>query len=66
MFFFVVSPLIFDIIKNYLPIRLRDFMVKFISFNRKISVPFVILSFICIIFSLLLVILALAIIIYFK
>ena len=41
MFFFVVSPLLFDAIKDHLPIKLKNFMIKFININRKISVPFV-------------------------
>ena len=66
MFFFVVSPLLFDTIKDIFPIKVKNYMVKFISFNRKISVPFVILSFIIIIMCLSVVILALAIIVYFN
>jgi hypothetical protein len=66
LFIFVISPLIFDLIKDHLPIKVKDFMVKFISFNRKLSVPFVILGFIVIIVCSLAIILALSIIVYFR
>jgi len=66
IFFFIVSPLIFDAIKDILPIKIKNFMVRFININRKISVPFVILGFICIIIPVLVIILALAVIVYFN
>jgi hypothetical protein len=66
IFSFVVSPLIFDTIKDILPLKIKNFLVKFININRKISVPFVIMNFIITIFILLLVIFSLSTIIIFK
>jgi hypothetical protein len=66
MFLFVVSPLLFETIKEYLPIKIKNLMVKLIKFNRIITVPFIILSFVIIIVCSLVVILALAVILYFK
>jgi hypothetical protein len=66
IFIFIVSPLMFDAIKDHLPIKVKNFMIKFISINRKVSVPFVILCFIVIVCSLSLVIAALGIIVYFN
>jgi hypothetical protein len=53
---FILAPSIFNAIKDILPIRVQTFLIKLININRKISVPFVILSSIMVIFSLLLVI----------
>jgi hypothetical protein len=66
IFIFVVSPLIFDIIKNHLPLRLREFIIRYMNFNRKISIPFIILGFIVIVVCVLVVILALVVIVYFR
>ena len=52
IFVFVVSPLIIDLMKDHLPLRLKTYLLKFVEFNRKISIPFVIFSFIMIIFIL--------------
>jgi len=53
---FIVAPSIFDIIKDYLPIKVKEFLIKYISINRKISIPFVILCSIFMAFTLLFVI----------
>src|SRR5215471_1440975 len=66
MFFFMISPALFNTIKDILPIKIKNFMVKFININRIISVPFVILSFICIIIGLSCTILNLSILFIFK
>lgn len=66
IFSFVVAPSIFDTIKDILPIKLKNFFIKFININRKISVPFVILSFIMIILTLFFVIFFLSIAVIFK
>jgi len=66
IFFFIVAPSIFDTVKDYLPIRFKNYMVKFININRKISVPFVILSFIMIVIGLSFAIFFLSIAVIFK
>jgi hypothetical protein len=64
IFFFVISPSLFDAIKNILPLKLKHFMVKFININRALSVPFIILSFLLLLFCLLLAIFLLTIMVY--
>ena len=64
IFSFILAPSIFDVIKDLLPIKIKNLMVKFISINRKISVPFVILSAIMLIFCLLVVIIFLTTMVY--
>ena len=66
IFIFMVSPSIFDAIKDILPIKIKTTIVKYIKFNRVISVPFVILSFIMVILLLLIVIFSLTVLVYFK
>jgi hypothetical protein len=66
IFSYIISPSIFDAIKDILPIKIKNFMIKFINVNRKLSIPFVILSFIMVIICLLVAILALSVIIYFN
>jgi hypothetical protein len=50
---FIIAPSIFDAIKDHLHIRIKEFLIKFININRKLSVPFVILSFLLLVFSIL-------------
>jgi len=66
LFFFVVSPSIFNTIKDILPIKVKEYLISYINFNRKISVPFVIIGFICIVICWFIVIISLGIIIYLK
>jgi len=66
IFSFVIAPSIFDAIKDILPIRIKDYLTKLININRKVSVPFVILSFIMLIFGLFFAVLFLSIVFLFK
>jgi len=66
IFSFVIAPSIFDAIKDILPIRIKDYLIKLININRKVSVPFVILSFIMLIIGLLFVLFFLSIAVIFK
>jgi predicted PurR-regulated permease PerM len=52
IFFFIVAPSILDAVKDILPGRLKEFLIKFVNVNRRISVPFVLLSFFMILFGL--------------
>jgi hypothetical protein len=62
IFSFIIAPSIFDVIKDHLPIRVKTFLIKLININRKLSVPFIILSFICLIISLLFAVIFLSIV----
>ena len=66
IFSFVVSFLILDLIKNHLPLTLKTFLLRFININRKLSIPFVIISFIMMVIALFFATLFLSTIIYFK
>ena len=63
---FIVSPIVFDLIKNYLPLKFRTFIEKIYLFNRKFNIPFIIFSFIFTLLCLFLAIFSLWSIIYFK
>ena len=63
IFFFIVAPSIFNAIENILPVKIKSYLMKFININRKISIPFVILSAIFMAFSLLSVILILTVVV---
>jgi hypothetical protein len=64
IFSFVIAPSIFDVIKDHLPIKFNNLIIKFININRKISVPFIILSFISLILCLLVAIFLLTTMVY--
>jgi len=66
IFSFVIAPSIFDAIKDILPVRIKEILIKLININRKVSVPFVILSFITLIIGLLFVVLFLSVVFIFK
>jgi len=54
---FIITPFIFDAIKDYLPIKVNMYLTKYI--NRKINTSFIIICSLFVIFSLLFVILIL-------
>jgi hypothetical protein len=64
IFSFIIAPSIFDVIKDHLPIKFNNLIIKFININRKISVPFIILSFISLILCLLVAIFLLTTMVY--
>jgi hypothetical protein len=66
IFSFIVTPLLFDAIKDFLPIKIKDYLIKLIKINRKISVPFVILSFVMLVIGLFFAVSFLSLVVYLR
>jgi len=66
IFIFMVSPSILNAIKDILPIRIKNFIIKSYKINRVLNVPFIILNFIMVVVLILLVIFLLTVLVYFK